>query len=168
MWKAQAGVKVANPQTQDADDDWETDADFVNDVSEEQQRWGAKTVEGSGHQASLSMKQLREDVEKDYKDKKQKELESGPKASYGYGGKFGVQQDRMDQSAVGADYHADLSKHASQTDAAKGFGGKYGVQSDRKISQLLDLNMRARQTNMHHKKIIPVVLGVNMGYRRTE
>ena len=29
MWKAQAGVKVANPQTQDADDDWETDADFV-------------------------------------------------------------------------------------------------------------------------------------------
>ena len=44
-----------------------------------------------------SMKQLREDVEKDYKDIKQKELESGPKASYGYGGKFGVQQDRMDQ-----------------------------------------------------------------------
>ena len=36
------------------------------------------------------------------------------------------------QSAVGADYQADLSKHASQTDAAKGFGGKYGVQSDRK------------------------------------
>ena len=48
-----------------------------------------------------SMKQLREDVEKDYKDKKQKELESGPKASYGYGGKFGVQQDRMDQVGCG-------------------------------------------------------------------
>jgi len=28
MWKAQAGVKVSAPATQD-DDDWETDADFV-------------------------------------------------------------------------------------------------------------------------------------------
>jgi len=36
------------------------------------------------------------------------------------------------KSAVGHEYHADLSKHASQTDAAQGFGGKYGVQRDRK------------------------------------
>lgn len=42
------------------------------------------------------MSDLRENVQKDYKDVKQKELESGPKASYGYGGKFGVQKDRMD------------------------------------------------------------------------
>lgn len=33
---------------------------------------------------------------------------------------------------MGHEYQADLSKHASQTDAAKGFGGKYGVQQDRK------------------------------------
>ena len=39
-------------------------------------------------------------------------------------GKYGVQKDRMDKSAVGHDYQADLSKHESQTDAAKGFGGK--------------------------------------------
>ena len=32
MWKAQAGVKVANPQVQDDDDDWETEADFVVSV----------------------------------------------------------------------------------------------------------------------------------------
>ena len=38
-------------------------------------------------------------------------------------GKYGVQKDRMDKSAVGHDYQADLSKHVSQTDAAKGFGG---------------------------------------------
>ena len=38
-------------------------------------------------------------------------------------GKYGVQKDRMDKSAVGHDYQADLSKHESQTDAAKGFGG---------------------------------------------
>ena len=43
------------------------------------------------------MKQLRSDVQQDYSNIKKKELESGPKASYGYGGKFGVQQDRMDQ-----------------------------------------------------------------------
>lgn len=29
-------------------DDWETDPDFVNDVTEEEQRWGSKTIEGSG------------------------------------------------------------------------------------------------------------------------
>lgn len=34
-------------------DDWETDPDFVNDVSEKEQRWGAKTVKGSGHQEHI-------------------------------------------------------------------------------------------------------------------
>ena len=38
----------------------------------------------------------------------------------------------FNKSAVGHEYHADLSKHASQTDGAQGFGGKYGVQKDRK------------------------------------
>lgn len=33
------------------DDDWETDPDFVNDVSEQEQRWGSKTIEGSGRTA---------------------------------------------------------------------------------------------------------------------
>jgi len=37
-----------------------------------------------------------------------------PKASYGYGGKFGVQKDRMDQSVVGWDYEGKVDKHASQ------------------------------------------------------
>ena len=39
-------------------------------------------------------------------------------------GKYGIQKDRMDKSAVGHDYQSDLSKHESQTDASKGFGGK--------------------------------------------
>jgi cortactin len=53
MWKSNVGrttaVNLVKPvvNTKD-DDDWETDADFVNDVSEREQRWGAKTVEGSG------------------------------------------------------------------------------------------------------------------------
>jgi cortactin len=41
--------------------------------------------------------QLRQNVQQDYQKVKTEELESGPKASYGYGGKFGVQQDRMDK-----------------------------------------------------------------------
>lgn len=49
----------------------------------------------------------------------------------GFGGKFGVQSDRMDKSAVGHDYVAKVEKHVSQTDYSQGFGGKYGVQSDR-------------------------------------
>lgn len=49
MWKANAGTKlnISNGN----DDDWETDPDFVNDVTEEEQRWGSRTVEGSGRTA---------------------------------------------------------------------------------------------------------------------
>ena len=49
MWQAAVGRDV---KIQDApDDDWETDPDFVNDVTEQEQRWGSKTVEGSGRTA---------------------------------------------------------------------------------------------------------------------
>lgn len=46
MWKATAGTKlevIANEN-----DDWDTDPDFINDVTEEEQRWGSRTIEGSG------------------------------------------------------------------------------------------------------------------------
>ncbi|XP_038149481.1 src substrate cortactin-like isoform X3 [Cyprinodon tularosa] len=130
MWKAAAGqnIKVA---VDDGGEDWETDPDFENDVSEKEQRWGAKTVAGSGHQEHIDIHRLRETVSTEHTSLKQKELENMPKASHGYGGKFGVQQDRMDKSAVGHDYQSKLSKHCSQTDTAKGFGGKFGVQADR-------------------------------------
>lgn len=92
---------------------------------------------------------------------KVKQADDKPKASYGYGGKFGVERDRMDkvynfffltlinmlisssylmtllislstlQAALGHDYVAQVEQHSSQKDAAKGFGGKYGVQKDR-------------------------------------
>ncbi|XP_047436372.1 src substrate cortactin-like isoform X4 [Mugil cephalus] len=130
MWKAAAGqsVKVA---VDEGGDDWETDPDFENDLSEKEQRWGAKTVAGSGHQEHIDIHRLRETVSTEHTSLKQKELETMPKASHGYGGKFGVQQDRMDKSAVGHDYQSKLSKHCSQTDTSKGFGGKFGVQADR-------------------------------------
>ncbi|KAG6937918.1 cortactin, partial [Chelydra serpentina] len=49
----------------------------------------------------------------------------------GFGGKFGVQTERQDPSAVGFEYKEKLAKHESQQDYSKGFGGKYGVQKDR-------------------------------------
>ncbi|XP_028999479.1 src substrate cortactin-like isoform X2 [Betta splendens] len=130
MWRAAAGQSV-KVDVDDGGDDWETDPDFENDVSEKEQRWGAKTVHGSGHQEHIDIHQLRDTVSSEHSSLKQKELDNMPKASLGYGGKFGVQQDRMDKSAVGHDYQSKLSKHCSQTDTSKGFGGKYGVQADR-------------------------------------
>lgn len=50
MWKASAGHEIVVPQTEE-DDDWETDPDFINDVTEQEQRWGSKTIEGSGRTA---------------------------------------------------------------------------------------------------------------------
>lgn len=130
MWKATAGHNV--PQQNNADDDdWETDPDFVNDVTEEEQRWGSKTIEGSGRTAgAIDMAQLRQETEKADADVKKKEIEI-KNPGHGYGGKFGVEKDRMDKSAVGHDYVGKVEKHSSQKDYATGFGGKFGVQSDR-------------------------------------
>ncbi|XP_053884256.1 hematopoietic lineage cell-specific protein [Malaclemys terrapin pileata] len=130
MWKAAVGHNVAVKEESQGDD-WDTDPDFVNDISERDQRWGAKTIEGSGRAEHINIHQLRSKVSEEHEVIKKKELETGPKASYGYGGKFGTERDRMDKSALGHEYVADVEKHSSQTDAAKGFGGKYGVQRDR-------------------------------------
>ncbi|XP_055850988.1 src substrate cortactin [Episyrphus balteatus] len=131
MWKASAGHQIQNEQSNDNDDDWETDPDFINDVTEQEQRWGSKTIEGSGRTAgSINMQQLREETEKSDQDRKKKEIEE-LNPGYGYGGKFGVQTDRMDKSAMGHDYVGKVEKHASQKDYSDGFGGKFGVQTDR-------------------------------------
>ncbi|XP_075411775.1 hematopoietic lineage cell-specific protein isoform X2 [Tenrec ecaudatus] len=130
MWKSVVGHDVSiSVETQG--DDWDTDPDFVNDISEKEQRWGAKTIEGSGRTEHINIHQLRSKVSEEHGVLKKKEMESGPKASHGYGGRFGVERDRMDKSAVGHEYVAEVGKHSSQTDAARGFGGKYGVERDR-------------------------------------
>ncbi|XP_062966636.1 hematopoietic lineage cell-specific protein isoform X2 [Cynocephalus volans] len=130
MWKSVVGHDVSvSLETQS--DDWDTDPDFVNDISEKEQRWGAKTIEGSGRTEHINIHQLRNKVSEEHNVLKKKEMESGPKASHGYGGRFGVERDRMDKSAVGHEYVAEVEKHSSQTDATKGFGGKYGVERDR-------------------------------------
>ncbi|KAG2462557.1 SRC8 protein, partial [Polypterus senegalus] len=90
-----------------------------------------------------SIHKLRENVSEEHQSLKQVELENMPKASHGYGGKFGIQQDRMDKSAVGHEYQSKLSKHCSQTDSARGFGGKFGVQADR-VDQPHNNNMQSK------------------------
>lgn len=44
-----------------------------------------------------SLSNLREQVKTEDKDVKQKSYEAGPKASFGYGGQFGVEKDKMDK-----------------------------------------------------------------------
>lgn len=76
------------------------------------------------------MQQLRHETEQADAQRKKAALdEQNP--GFGYGGKFGVEHDRMDKSAVGHDYVAKVAKHASQKDYSDGFGGKFGVQTDR-------------------------------------
>ncbi|XP_068573424.1 src substrate protein p85-like isoform X1 [Cebidichthys violaceus] len=128
MWKSAVGHNVSMKVAAEGDD-WETDPDFENDVSEQEQRWGAKTIEGSGRKEHISVAELRNKVTMEHEQGKQKE--QTPKASYGYGGKFGVEKDRMDKVALGNDYVAQVEQHSSQKDAAQGFGGKFGVQKDR-------------------------------------
>ncbi|XP_043783945.1 hematopoietic lineage cell-specific protein-like isoform X9 [Cervus elaphus] len=82
-----------------------------------------------------SIHKLRENVFQEHKTLREKELEMGPKASHSYGRKFGVEQDRMDKSAVGLEYQSKLSKCCLQVDSIWGFGGKFGVQLAR-VDQL--------------------------------
>ncbi|OQV13651.1 Src substrate protein p85 [Hypsibius exemplaris] len=123
MWKSQLGT--ASQLQAKTDDDWDTDPDYVNNVSEKDQRWGAKHIAGSGHQASVDLKKLREEVRSDDTSIKKK-LADDQNTGYGYGGKYGVETDRMDKSAKGADYHEPKAQHTSQIDNKQGFGGKYG------------------------------------------
>lgn len=53
-----------------------------------------------------SIHKLRENVSSEHSDLRQKEQAAMPKASDGYGGKFGVQQDRMDK--VNGDHSNEL------------------------------------------------------------
>ena len=54
----------------------------------------------------------------------------------GFGGKFGVQNDRVDKSALGWDHVEKVEKHDSQKDYKSGFGGKFGVQTQSDKSAL--------------------------------
>ena len=57
MWKSTVGQTIATSseyakkmmlENSNDPDEWDTDPDFVNNVSEKDQRWGSKTIQGSG------------------------------------------------------------------------------------------------------------------------
>ncbi len=87
---------------------------------------------GSGRLGSIDIERLREDVKKDTIIKKD-EQHSSTKPSLGYGGKFGVQNDRVDKSAVGFEYQPEPQKHSSQVDYSKGFSSDIRSQIDDEI-----------------------------------
>ncbi|XP_063085772.1 src substrate cortactin-like [Cavia porcellus] len=97
MWKASTAYAVSITQDDRGADNWGTDPDFVNDVSKKEQRWGSKTLQGSRHQEHINIYKIRENVFQEHHTLKEKELQTGPKASHGYGGKFCVEQYSMDK-----------------------------------------------------------------------
>lgn len=46
MWKSQVGCKLAINDSND-DDDWETDSNYINNMTEEEQRYGYKREIGA-------------------------------------------------------------------------------------------------------------------------
>lgn len=75
--------------------------------------------------------------------------------SVGFGGKFGVQTDRQDKSAVGWDHYEAPQKHESQTDHKVGFGGKFGVQTDRMDKSAVTFNDEPSKVGTTYAKVKP-------------
>lgn len=111
MWKSAVGSSIKAPVVNQDDDEWDTDPNYINNVTEEEQRWGGGRTAGAIEWAWMfssrlcvfmltvsvnvySMNALREQTTKEDLELKKKVMAAGPQASYGYGGKFGVQGDR--------------------------------------------------------------------------
>ena len=111
MWKSAVGSSIKAPVVNQDDDEWDTDPNYINNVTEEEQRWGGGRTAGAIEWALViifnttwssvyifviiySMNALREQTTKEDLELKKKVMSEGPQASYGYGGKFGVQGDR--------------------------------------------------------------------------
>lgn len=77
----------------------------------------------------------------------------------GFGGKFGLQTDRVDKSAVGFDYRIQLQKHESQTDHKKGFGGKFGIESDRMDKSAVGFQEEVGRIGTNYTKVKPDISG---------
>lgn len=95
--------------------------------------------------------------------------------SKGFGGKFGVQEDRKDKSAVGWDYVEAPQKHESQLDHkvvsslylfyfifvyilyffTQGFGGKFGVQNDRMDKSAIGFESNPEKIGTNYTKTKP-------------
>ena len=70
----------------------------------------------------------------------------------GFGGKFGVQRDRQDKSAVGWEHIEKSEKHESQKDYKTGFGGQFGVQNDRQDKSAVGWEHQEKLTKHESQK----------------
>ncbi|KRZ67253.1 Src substrate cortactin [Trichinella papuae] len=119
-------------------DDWETDPDFVNDLSEKDRRWASRAVKDSLDRIdNVDMEKVRQETIKNDAEVKNRLQTSVTKPSHGYGGRFGVMVDRMDKSAEDWNYVSEVPKHSSQLDHKFGFGGKHGVDTGRQDKSAL-------------------------------
>ncbi|KFQ21903.1 Hematopoietic lineage cell-specific protein, partial [Merops nubicus] len=82
--------------------------------------------------------------------------------SKGFGGRYGVERDKVDKAAVGFDYKSQGEKHNSQKDYAKGFGGRYGVQKDRVDKSAAGFDEMAAPTSSY-EKARPLEAGASSG-----
>jgi hypothetical protein len=74
--------------------------------------------------------------------------------STGFGGKFGVQKDRVDKSAVGWEHHEKVEKHESQKGFCSSFSSSFFLF---KMSKFIVIS-----------QIIRLASGVNMVFKRIE
>nr|CDS24662.1 hematopoietic lineage cell specific protein [Echinococcus granulosus] len=157
-------IKITNdltPSEMADDEDWGITPDYKNVMTEKEQRFGSQAVPGRvGH---VDVNKLIQGVLKSDAESKKN---SFPKASYGYGGKFGVEKDRMDKSAVGTDYRSEMAKHSSQQDYSKGFGGRYGVQKDRQDKAALGYEHREELSKHSSQKDYAVGFGGKYGVQK--
>ncbi|KAJ3358319.1 hypothetical protein GGF32_000486 [Allomyces javanicus] len=106
-WKASvAKVPTAAPAPKtttqvDDDDDWDTGADFINDVSEKESRWGSKSVpetmgaKGAVHDdEDMNLAAIRQKVEEKDKVERLEQYRQTSNFSRGYGGEFDLLNER--------------------------------------------------------------------------
>ncbi|KAJ3416737.1 Hematopoietic lineage cell-specific protein [Chytridiales sp. JEL 0842] len=83
MWKATTTVPKQPVKPQDDDDDWDSDPNFVNDVSEKDQRWGRqKTLPLANDKEYVNFQELRKEVVNAHENLKKTELGDDRKKAY--------------------------------------------------------------------------------------
>ncbi|KAI9220253.1 hypothetical protein BC828DRAFT_383973 [Blastocladiella britannica] len=93
---ATTAATTASKKVVDDDDDWETDPDFVNDVSEKASRWGSKSVPETMAKSEgddpADLAAIRDAVRAQHDAKVVAEYKKEGGFSRGYGGAYGVEK----------------------------------------------------------------------------
>lgn len=78
--------------------------------------------------------------------------------SRGFGGKFGIEKDRMDKSAMDHSFIGKVEKHESQI-TSQGFGGKFGILSDRMDKSAVGFQDVSGKIGTNYQPVKPEILG---------